>query len=121
MILSAAARNAALDAVLGLLDAGSSTGYIEMRTSGDAEVATLVLSDPAFGAASGGVATAGAITSDTNATGGTIAKAAFFDSNDSLVFTLTVGTSGAEINLSSVTIAAGETVSLSSLTVTAPS
>ena len=120
MILLNTARSAACDAVVDLLDGGSGAGYIELQTSGGVEVATLPLSATAFGAASNGVATAATITNDTNATGGTVAKAAFFDSDDAKHFTMSVGTSGAEIIISSVTIAASETVAITSCTVTCP-
>lgn len=120
MILTTAARNAACNAVVDLLDAGTGAAYIEMQTSGDVEVATLPMSDPAFGNAATGVATAGAITTDTNATGGTIEHAKFFDSDDAEVFEMSVGTSGAEINLSSIVIGSGDSVALSACTVTCP-
>lgn len=118
--LSTAARNAACNAVVDLIDAGAGAGVLVFRTSGDVEVATLTFSDPAFGNASTGVATASAITSDTSATGGTTTKATFEDSTAAIVLTATVGTSGSDINLSSTTIGAGDTVSVSSLTVTQP-
>lgn len=119
-ILSTAARNAACDAIVDLCDAGAGAGKLVIRTSGDVEVATLTLSDPAFGAAATGVATASAITSDTSATGGTAAKFTLEDSTGAVVMTGTVGTSGAELNLSSTTIGAGATVAVSSFTVTVP-
>lgn len=118
--LEVAARNAACDAIVDLIDAGAGPGTLVFQTSGDVEVATLTFSDPAFGAAVAGVATAGAITSDTSATGGVIAQASIFDSNASKVLEASVGVSGAEINLSSLTIGAGDTVSMSSLTLTVP-
>ena len=45
-------------------------------------VATLTFSNPAFGAAAAGVATANAITPDSNAIGGAIAKAELQQSLD---------------------------------------
>lgn len=117
--LSTAARNAACNAIVDLCDV-SAPGNLVIRTSGDVEVATLPLSNPAFGSASTGVATASAITSDTSATGGTAAKATLEDGAAATVITLTVSTSGADLNLSSTTIGAGATVSVSSLTVTVP-
>ena len=116
--ISTAARNAACDAVVDLIDAGAAAGNLVFRTAGDVEVATLPFSDPAFGAAATGVASASTITSDTNATGGTTTKATLEDSDANAVITATVGTSGSDINLSSTTIGAGDTVSVSSLTVT---
>lgn len=118
--LETIARNAACDAIVDLIDAGAGAGTLVFQTSGDVEVATLTFSDPAFGAASGGTATAAAISPDTSATGGTVAQASAFDSNATKVIEFTVSTSGADINLSSLTIGAGDTVSMSSLTVTMP-
>jgi hypothetical protein len=98
----------------------ASAGTLVFETSGDVEVATLTFSDPAFGNASNGTATASAITSDTNATGGTVAQASAYDSDSNKVMELTVNTSGADINLSSLTVGAGDTVACTSLTVTMP-
>ena len=120
MILTTAARNAACNAIVDLVDAGAGAGTLQFETSGDVEVATLTMSDPAFGDAATGVATAGAITSDTNATGGTIAQASLYDSDSNKVLEMTCGTSGAEINLSSLSVGASDTVSCSSLTITVP-
>jgi hypothetical protein len=114
-----AVRNALADLVVDLIDAGAGAGTLVFQTAGDVEVATLTFSDPAFGAASGGTATANAITSDTDATGGTVAKARAFSSTPAEVFACAVGTSGSDINLSSLAVGAGDTVSMSSLTYTA--
>lgn len=120
--ISTAARNAACNAIVDLLDVGTTdaNGDLVIMTSGDVEVATLALSNPAFGAAATGVATASAISSDTNATGGTAALFKMQDRDNTEVFRGSVGTSGAELNLSSVAIGAGDTVSVSSFTVTMP-
>ena len=120
MILTTAARNAACNAIVDLVDGGSGAGTIQFETSGDAEVATLTFSDPAFGSASTGVATASATTSDTSATGGTIAQASIYDSSSTKIWENTAGTSGTEFILSSTSIGAGDTVSCSSFTVTVP-
>lgn len=113
-------RNALADLVVDLLDAGTGAGTLEIQTSGDVEVATLTFSDPAFGAAAGGTATASAITDDSSATGGTAAKFVAQDSDTNPCFLGAVGTSGSDINLSSVAIGATDTVSISSLTYSAP-
>ena len=118
--LTTAARDAACNAVVDLVDAGPAAGTLEFQTSGGVEVATLTFSDPAFGASSTGVATASAITSDTSATGGTTTKALFKDSTGTEVLTATVGTSGTDIIISNTVVGAGDTVSVSSLTVTMP-
>lgn len=64
-----AVRNAIADLVVDGIDAGAAAGTLEFQTAGSVEVATLTFSDPAFGAAAAGVATASAITSDSSATG----------------------------------------------------
>ena len=116
-----AIRNSLADLVVDLIDAGAGAGYIEFQTSGDVEVATTPFGDPAFGAAATGTATANAITDDTSATGGTIAKFRIKDSNDLEVFsgTVTVTSGGGDIELTSVIIGAGDTVSMTSLTYSA--
>lgn len=113
-------RTAIADLVVDLIDAGAGAGTLEFLTSGDVEVATLTFSDPAFGAASSGTATASAITNDTSATGGTVAKFVTKDSNGVAVFYGAVSTSGSDINLSSLSVGAGDTVAISSLTYSAP-
>jgi len=114
-----AVRTAVADLVVDRLDAGSGAGTLEFQTSGSAEVATLTFSDPAFGAASSGTATASAITSDTTATGGTVTKFVAQDSDGTDVFLGAVSTSGSDINLSSVAVGAADTVAVSSLTYSA--
>ena len=119
--LTTAARNAACNAIVDLIDAGAGAGtLIFVQSDGSTEVATLTFSDPAFGNAATGVATASAITSDTSATGGTTTIALLKDSDGTEVLRCSVGTSGADINLSNNVIAASETVAVTSLTVTVP-
>lgn len=120
-ILETATRNAAANAVVDLID-GASPGTLVFETSTDAAVATLTFSNPAFGAATGGVATATTITSDTNATGGTIAQASFYAATGggTKILEATAATSGGEFTMSSLTVGSGDTVSVSSLTVTQP-
>lgn len=112
--LETTARNAAANAVVDLLDGGT----LVFETSGDAEVATLTFGTPAFGNATGGVATANSITADSSATGGTVDHASLYTSGAAKVLEATTGTSGAEINLSSLSVGAGANVSCSSLTYT---
>lgn len=117
-----AVRNAIADLVVDRIDAGAGAGTLEFQTSGDVEVATLTFSDPAFGAASSATATASAITADSSATGGTIAKARAKDSTGTEVFACSVTATGGggDIELNSVVVSAGQQVSVSSLTYTAP-
>lgn len=123
-----AVRNAMCDLVVDLIDADSGAGYLEFQTSGDSEVATCPFSSTAFddagsaGGNSAGVATANSMTDDSNATGGTIAKARAKDGADTEVFacSVTATSGGGDIEITSVAIAASETVSVTSLTYEAP-
>lgn len=115
-----AVRNGIADFVVDRVDAGPGAGTLEFQTAGGAEVATLTFSDPAFGAASGGTATANAITDDSNATGGTVTQFVVKDSTGAEVFSGTAGDVGTEeIVLSNATIAASDAVSCSSFTYSA--
>lgn len=115
----AAVRSIAADAILATIGA---SGKLVFLTAGSVVVATLLFSATAFGAAASGVATANAIASDTNAVGGTIAKAEFQTSAGvaKVLCSVTATGGGGDIQLSSVIISAGQTVSISSLTYTAP-
>lgn len=121
---STAARNAATDAVTALL--GTSPRLV-FRTAGTVSapgtaVATLVMSATGFGAASSGTATANAITSDTNAAGNAtaVSTATIQTSAGTVVIHCAVAASGSDINMTNgLTVAAGDTVSCSSLTYTA--
>ena len=88
--------------------------------SGNTLLANLAFGATVFGAASNGVATANAITADSSADA--TGTASFFRALESdgttVVFQGTVGTSGAELNLSSLSIVAAGNVSVSSLTYT---
>lgn len=117
---STAAKNAATDAVTALI---GTSGKLKFRTTGTigspgTALASLPLSATGFGAAAGGVATANAITSDTNAAGGgTCANASLETSGGTLVIHCAVADSASDINMSNgLVISAGDTVSCSSLT-----
>src|SRR3954470_11885896 len=127
------ARNAAANAVTVLVDAGSLAGRLRIfggtapadvnaALSGNTLLADLSMSDPAFAAASGGVATAAAISSDTSADA--TGTATFFRVGawDGVTFTPTfqgsVGTSGSDLNLSTTSITLGGTIAVTSLTFT---
>lgn len=116
--LSTEARNAAVDAVTALLDAGD----IRFETAADNEVATLAFGNPAFGAAAAGSATANAITDDTDAAGGTIdhAKLRKSDASEVMTATVTATGGGGDFEMTSLTIGAGDTVIITSLTISQP-
>ena len=114
--------------VADLVDSTLSTAAVlKFRLTGTAgspgtAAATLSFGNPAFGAASAGVITANAITSDTNATGNAspVATATLETGGGTVVVHCAVAASGSDINLSGgLTIGAGDTVACSSLTYTA--
>ena len=118
---SNAAKAAATDAVTALIGASGLLKFRITNTAG-AAAATLALATDAFGDANGttGIATAGTITADTNAAGNAtaVAAATLETSGGTMVIGCTVGAdSGYDIALTNgLTIAAGDTVSCSSLT-----
>lgn len=116
-----AIRTLVADLVVDQIDLNSPPGKLVFQTSGGTAVATLTFSNPAFGAAASAVATAAAITSDTNAAGGTTTKAELRNGSATAIVLCSVTNTGGggDIQLSSTVISAGQTVSVSSLTYTA--
>ncbi len=131
--ISNAARSAAADGVVDLIDAGSGPGTVQIRTGAQpATVATtatgtllgtLTLSDPAFGSAVNGVATAGTITGDSSADAtGTAGWFRAFDSNGVAIIdgSITATGGGGDMTLDVVSVIAGGTINITSWTVTQP-
>jgi len=115
-----AVKNARLDAVTTAI---SATGVLEIGTTGMASIlATINLNNPAAAGASGGVLTlSGFPKSDSSADNSGIAAAARIrtaSGGTDIVTGLTVGTSGSDINLDSVNITAGQTVTINSASIT---
>jgi hypothetical protein len=120
---STASKHAATNAVVDQLDGAGSKLVFRISPSSVASpgtaVATLIMATPAFGASSAGTATAGAIASDTNATGNAsaVAYASLQTSADVIAIHCAVAASGSDINMTNgLTVASGDTVSCSSLT-----
>lgn len=118
---STAAKNARLNAVVAQIDAGAGAGKLKIRNSSNVVLATLTLADPC------GTVSAGVLTfdfdpdiSDTSAdASGTAANAIITDDADTTVISgLTVGTSGTNVVLDSVSITAGQTVTITTGTIT---
>ena len=114
-------KDTRMTAVRDAIDAGAGAGKLEIGTAAMATVlATITLGDPS-GTISGGVLTlSGFPRSDTSADNtGTAAAARIRTSADADVVTgLTVGLSGSNINLDSLSITAGQTVTINSATIT---
>lgn len=119
---STAAKTARMAAVIAQIDAGAAAGTLEIGTTGMASVlAILTLADPC-GSAASGVLTfdfdPDISDSSANASG-TAAEARIKDSDGTVIISgLTVGTSGTDIVLDSVSITAGQTVTLTTGTIT---
>lgn len=136
--LSNAAAKAAADAIVDLIDVGTTNANGKLRiydgtqpANPDVAVTTqnllaeLDLSNPAFGAAAdgdpGGLATANSITDDSSADAtGTASWFRVVDRDENAIIDGSVGTSGADLNLGSVSITSGQAVSITSWTVTMP-
>lgn len=106
--------------VLNAIDGGPAAGYIEICSAAYASVlATITLSDPC-GSVGSNILTFTMPKSDTSADNtGTAAIARIKDSTGTIcVSGLTVGTSSTDIVLTSLAITAGDTVTLTSATIT---
>lgn len=129
--LANASAQAAADGVVDRLDAGSGSGTLDIRsgtrpaspddTATGTLLATLTFSDPAFGSTTtAGVATANSISSGTGLAADTATWARAKDSSGNAVFDASVGTSNADILLTTTAITVGATVAVSSMTYTQP-
>ena len=117
MQLATTARNAMANAFAGLFASGSS---LRFETAGNAAVATLPLNATPFSSAPTGKVTANAITPDSSAAGGVIDHAIMRNASSATEATLSVGTSSGDIIITTLTIAAGASVSMSLLEFTMP-
>lgn len=126
MEITIAARNAAGTALTDLVNSGS----IEIRTGSSPGVdsaatgtllGTLPLSATAFGAWSAGSATANAITQDASADNtGTAGYFRALNSGSGAVIDGTVGTSGTDMVLNTVSITSGATIDITSWVINHP-
>jgi hypothetical protein len=125
-------RTLMVDAAVDGLDAGAGAATIKIYTGSqpaDADDAasgtllvTITMSDPAFGAGSAGVATADN-TPALSAVAGASGTAGWFraaDSNDTNRIDGDVGEGSGTLNLDNTDIASGQTVTITSWTVTQP-
>lgn len=124
--LTTAARNAACDAVVDLIDAGVGAGKLKLKSAGDVLLCTITLNDPAFAAASTGAAALD-VTPALSGTGlaaagaGTAAtKFDFTDSADTVVFSGVVGVGSGELQLDNNSIAENQVVNITGYTHTQP-
>lgn len=122
-------RNLIADTVVDQVDGGSAAGKLYFydtnggASAGGTVLATLPMSDPAFGPAASGTATANTITSNTNTGAGTVRWFEVVDSDDNVIFEGDVSSdddANGSIQLSSTNLGTGDTVSVSALSYTAP-
>lgn len=125
-------RNKACDAIVDDIDAGSGAGTLKIYTNaqtasvggseaGNTLLGTLTFSDPAFGSAASGTATASAITSDTSAdNNGTAGHFTIQDSSANAHSDGTCGQGSGDMSFDNSVIVQGGTIACSSATVTVP-
>lgn len=115
-----ATKSARMAATILQIDANASPAFIEICTAAYATVlVTITLADPSFTEASGVITMAGAPKSGVAGNVGTAAAARVKDGGGTVkINNLTVGASGSDINLSSTSITSGQTVTLSSGSIT---
>jgi hypothetical protein len=128
--IATSARNAAADAVVDLVDAGAGAGTLRIYTGSQPAtpntaatgtlLATVTLVDPAFGSAATGVATLADPGAVTGAADGTAGWFRIYDSNSNAVLDGACGTSGAELNLNTLTISTGVSFDITGGTITMP-
>lgn len=131
--ISAAARSAACNAVVDLIDGGSGAGRVEIRTGSPPAtpatadsgtlLATCPMSDPAFGSASAGVAVANSISDDSSADdSGDAGHFRVKDSDDAVILQGTAGEAAdtSDMEFDDKSIVAGGVVGITSFSVTMP-
>lgn len=103
------------------INVGGGTSNMKLETSGDVEVATLNFQNPAFGAsATGTITLQGTPIEDTSATGGVVAQFSIFARDGVKELEGVVAVTGQDLDLTSLTVGAGDTVELTSFSITVP-
>ena len=121
MLLSTTVRNSMADAIDDDLVAGSSARF--QNAAQTQTYANCDLQTPAFGNAATGQITLQGTPTETSASSGTVARCGFYDAatGGNLLFTLGVASGGSpDMTISNTTLAAGDQVEISSLTITVP-
>jgi hypothetical protein len=115
--LNTTLRNSRADVITTFAGNGAK---LRLYTSGATQLVECVCGTPFAGAAFGGVLTLSSITAGTADATGTANNASIYKSDGTtlIISGLTVGTSGSNINLSSVAITTGDSVAISSATIT---
>lgn len=123
---STAARNAMIDAVVDLVDVGTTDATGDLRVlDSPTEVVIIALNNPAFGAGATGVATldnTGPPSANATAAGAAIDSFEFRDRDNTVIWSGTISGSGGggDIEATNTNVANGQQVDLTSYTHTAP-
>jgi hypothetical protein len=117
---SATLKSTRMQAVINAIDANASPATLEIGTAGMGSVLVVItLAKPSFTESGGVITMAGVPKSGTASATNTAAAARIKDGGGTIVVQgLTVGTSGSDINLNSTAITNGQTVTLTSGTIT---
>jgi hypothetical protein len=127
-----AARNAMVDALVDLLDAGAGAGTVQIRSGSrpslpsDAATGTLLqtttLADPAFGASASGTSALTDPASSNAVASGTASWFRAFDSNGVAYFdgSVTATGGGGDLTLTTTTIVSGQPVDITGGSITMP-
>ena len=119
----ASMRNLIADQVTAQFDVGSTRSQLLFQDSGSTTICILTFSSTAFGVSSSGEAAAESITDGNSTIAGTVtiglARSAT-EFNQVLSCSVTSTGGGGDIELSSNVISSGQTISITSLTYTAP-
>jgi len=113
-------KNTRMTDVVTAIDTGGAGSLLIGTTAMGTTLATITLANPVGTVSSGVLTFSGTPLSDSSADNtGTAAAAAIYSGGSTLIISgLSVGTSGSDINLSSVAIVAGEPVTLTSASIT---
>ena len=124
IIKSTSARNAACDAVVDLIDIGSTyaQGSLKIYDSDSSVLVSLNMSNPAYGDATAGISTAASITDSTAFADGTATSFSIFDRDGTSVFDGTVTTlgGGGDLELNPNYLVSDATISIDSASFTVP-
>lgn len=123
LVLETGLRNAIADSITTHIDT-STSAVLLFETASDSTVAQIDFQDPSFGAAATGVITmAGQALSDTNAVGGLVEHFSIYlaPNKNTKVLEGTCAVGSGDIDMSSLTVGATDTVELTTFTITCPS
>jgi len=121
LTLSITAKNAVLDGLVDTIDGGAgSQGSIKIFDDSDTELATLPLSNPAFGSANNGTVLANSVTNDNTVVTGTASTFKVYNTDGLELFSGTVTGlgGGGDLILSNINLVVGDSISVSSFSLT---